>query len=98
MTISGQMINYDKYNSVLQSMPAPILASQLPDVKIDLPGLISYAHGKGVKVSDLSDEEKNKFISGETVESLQQMVRDSVEYNNLVEWNSEKKDDVHGAA
>lgn len=92
-----KQIHYDKYNSVLQSMPAPILASQLPDVKIDLPGLISYAHGKGAKVGDLSDEEKNKFFSGETVESLQQRVRNSVEYNNLVEWNSGEKDTAHDA-
>ena len=90
MIISGQTINYDKYNTVLQSMPAPILASQLPDVKINLTGLISYAHEKGVKVGDLSDEEKNRFINGETVESLQKMVKDSVKYNNLTEWNSSR--------
>ncbi len=88
MIISGQTINYDKYNTVLQSMPAPILTSQLPNVQINLAGLISYAREKGVKVGDLSEEEKNKFISGETVDSLQKMVSDSVKYNNLVEWNS----------
>ena len=78
----------DKYNAALQSMPAPVLASRLPNVKIDLHGLVSYAHERGLKAGDLSDEEKNRFISGETVDSLQQMVRESVKYKSLVEWNS----------
>ena len=94
MFISGQTINYEKYNSTLQNMPAPILASQIPDVKIDLPGLISYAHDKGVKVGDLTVEEKNRFLYGETVDSLQQLVKDSVKYNNLLEWNSSLEEKV----
>ena len=91
MFISGQTINYEKYNSSLQNMPAPILASQIPNVKIDLPGLISYAHDKGVKVGDLTDEEKNRFLYGETVDSLQQIVQDSIKYNNVLEWNSKEE-------
>ena len=88
MIISGQTINYDKYNSVLLNMPAPILGNQIPDVKIDLSALISYAHNKGVKIGDLTNEEKNQFIHGETVDSLQKKVNDSIKYNNIVEWNS----------
>ncbi len=91
MLTSGQMINYDRYNAILMNTPAPILADQIPKVKIDLPELIAYAHDKGVKVGDLSDEEKNQFIHGETVSSLQKKVRDSIKYSNIIEWNANVK-------
>ena len=62
MYTSGQTINYEKYIEILNTMPAPILGSQLPDAQLDLTGLMEYACKKGVKAGSLSDEEKNLFI------------------------------------
>ena len=91
MFINGQTINYDRYLSALQNMPAPIMVDQLPDVQIDLIGLIEYAHRKGVKAGELTEEEKNRFIVGDTVSSLQEKVKKSVKYRSLAEWNTAKE-------
>ena len=88
MFTGGQIINYEKYKEALVSLPAPILGEQLPKVQIDLAGLMAYAREKGVKACDLSEEEKNRFISGGTVESVQESVRATVRYKNLAEWNT----------
>ena len=83
-----QITNYNKYLSDLINTPAPILADQLPDTSIDFAGLMAYAHSKGVKASDLTNEEKNRFIKGDTVESLQKKVKLAIKYDNISEWNS----------
>jgi len=88
MFTNGQTINYDKYMMILQNTPAPILADQLPDTSIDFAGLMAYARSKGVKAGDLTDEEKNRFIKGDTVESLQKKVKMTIKYDNISEWNS----------
>jgi len=54
MIMSGQMKNCN--------YTEPIMLSQITN-KIDLRGLFSYAKEKGVKVSNLSDEEKKSFMS-----------------------------------
>lgn len=81
-------INYDKYQEMLLCLPAPVLGSQLPDVQIDIAALLAYAHSKGVKANELSDEVKNRFIIGGTVQSLQESVRNNSPYKNLAEWNA----------
>jgi hypothetical protein len=43
-------------------MQGPILLSQCQDIKLDLRGLMKYAKEKGVKVIDLSEDEKSYFI------------------------------------
>ena len=87
MYTSGQMINYNRYKTTLENTPAPILAGQLPKVHIDLAGMMRYAHENGKKAGDLTEEEKNRFISGESVKSLRKKVAESVKFKNLVEWN-----------
>lgn len=62
--MNGQMMNYKKYNQILKTMPQPISLSQIPKVKIDYKGLKEYAQKKGISPAKLTDEEKNKFISG----------------------------------
>lgn len=57
--MNGQMRRYKKS---VAGMPEPILLSQCPKIKIDLPGLMKYAKEKGVRVVDLSEEEKEVFI------------------------------------
>ena len=81
-------MDYSKYMSELINTPAPILADQLPDTSIDFAGLIAYAHSKGVKVGDLTDEEKNQFIKGDTIESLQKKLMITIKHDNVYEWNS----------
>lgn len=41
----------------------PIMPSELPDVRIDYKGLLDYTQKKGVSVSELTNEEKNRFVS-----------------------------------
>ena len=92
--ISGQTINYKKYRAILNSMPAPIMWDQIPKgVKLDLTGLLAYAEQKGVSPQDLSDDEKNQFLTGGTVKSIQEQVQSSIRYQNLAEWNR-----AHGSA
>jgi hypothetical protein len=64
MIKNGQMMSYSvkKYKQSLANTPAPIPFEQLPKVKMDLVGLSKYALSKGVSVSELSEEEKDKFL------------------------------------
>ena len=82
------MIGSSKYQEALHNLPVPILAGQLPDVQIDTVALMEYAQKKGVKAGDLSEEEKNQFIVGGTVESLRKKVKEISPYKNLAEWNA----------
>ena len=43
-------------------MTGPYMKSDIPNIRIDYKGLTSFARSKGVRVCDLSDEEKNSFI------------------------------------
>ena len=51
-----------KYKESLKNTPEPIMPSQLPDTKLDLRGLMSYAKKTGRKVIELTDEEKRAYI------------------------------------
>lgn len=55
----GQM---KRYKESLKRTPGPIPLNQCPNVKLDLRGLMEYAEKKGVKVIDLTEEEKAAFI------------------------------------
>lgn len=59
MIMNGQM---KKYKDSLNTMQGPILLSQCPNIKLDLHGLMKYAKEKGVKVIDLSEDEKALFV------------------------------------
>ena len=54
--------NYEEYYKQLETMPDPIMASELPKVKLNLKGIRDYARKKGVSISSLSDAEKQLFI------------------------------------
>lgn len=60
--MNGQM---KKYKESLSDTPNPILLSQISK-KIDLRGIMNYAKEKGIKVSQLSESEKLKFITIKT--------------------------------
>ena len=60
--MNGQMLSSNKrYEESLKKMSAPVYASQLPKVKMNLAGLSRYARNKGMSVRDLSEAEKNQF-------------------------------------
>lgn len=44
-------------------MPDPIMASELPKVKLNLKGIRDFARNKGVSIASLSEEEKQLFIA-----------------------------------
>jgi len=55
-------MNFKKYYKSLETMPKPLLVSQLPKAKIDINGIIRFARSKEKKVSELTKEEQDKFI------------------------------------
>ena len=59
MTMNGQM---KKYKESLAKTPDPILLSQIT-TRMDLRGLMNYAKEKGLKVEQLSNEEKMAFVT-----------------------------------
>ena len=63
--MNGAMMNFRKYNETVKNMPAVIMPSENPKVKLDINGLINYAHSVGKKPVDLSDEEKARFVQGD---------------------------------
>ncbi|NLG03197.1 MAG: hypothetical protein GX567_05150 [Clostridia bacterium] len=56
------MLSSKKYEMSLERMMEPILPSQLPKIKMDLAGLSRYAKEKGISLSELTDEEKGRFL------------------------------------
>ena len=58
MIMTGQM---KKYKESLAVMPEPIMLSQIKQ-KMDLRGLMEYARKKGVKVAQLTEQEKLSFL------------------------------------
>lgn len=58
--MSGQMMNY---KISLRNSMNPIMPSELPDVRIDYKGLLEFAKQKGVRVIELTEEEKNRFVT-----------------------------------
>lgn len=56
--MTGQM---KKYRESLMKTPDPILLSQIKQ-KMDLRGLMAYAKERGVKVAELSEQERMSFV------------------------------------
>lgn len=60
--MNGLTMNYKKYFDFVSTMEPPVMPSELPKIKIRLRDMAAYARQKGVKVSELSEEEKNNFV------------------------------------
>ena len=58
MIMNGQM---KKYRDSLKKTPNTILLSQIQQ-KMDLRGLMDYAKERGMKVEELSEQEKMSFV------------------------------------
>ena len=56
--MTGQM---KKYRESLKKTPEPILLSQIQQ-KMDLRGLMAYAKERGMKVAELSEQERMSFV------------------------------------
>lgn len=53
-----------------QRMCGPYSICDIPKCDIDYRGLVAYAHSKGKKVVELSDEEKNLFVKGSNMDEV----------------------------
>ena len=51
-----------KYEASLANTPGPVAFEDIPDIEIDIKGLLAYAKEKGVEPGYLSEEEKEHFI------------------------------------
>lgn len=62
--MNGPMRKFDyvRYYKQLEAMPEPIVASELPKVKLNLKGVRQYAREKGVSIASLTDDEKKLFM------------------------------------
>ena len=56
--MNGQMKSYRP-----SALAGPYYKADIPNIKIDYRGLTAFAHNTGRSVCDLTDEEKNRFIS-----------------------------------
>lgn len=59
MTMYGQM---KRYKESLKNTPEPVMPSQIPQVNLDLKGLMTYAKETGRKVINLTEAEKKRFV------------------------------------
>lgn len=57
--MNGRTMNY---KLSVNTSTEPIMPSELPKVTIDYKGLLSYAKQKGVRVIELTEAEKERFI------------------------------------
>lgn len=56
------------------SEPRPYMAKEIPAVIIDYRGLIAYAKSKNKTVPELSDAEKNPFISDSSMQEIKKLM------------------------
>ena len=59
MILTGRMKSFRP-----AKLAGPYFKADIPEIRIDYKGLTMFARSKGVRVCDLSDEEKNRFITG----------------------------------
>ena len=56
--MNGQMMNYDRYIQSLEKTPEV----NIPRVKLDIQALLEYAKDKGLKPSQLTEDETKVFV------------------------------------
>jgi len=58
-----ELIELNHLSSSFENTPGPVPTSQVPKVRIDYKGLLSYAKKEGVTPAELSQEEKMRFVT-----------------------------------
>ena len=53
------MTKYEEYLKTVEAMQEP----EVPKVKLDMRGALEYARSKGLRVCDLSEDEKSMFVT-----------------------------------
>lgn len=61
--MNGQMKNYNKYYSYVKTMPDPIMPSELPKRKLNLPLIAKYAKEHGICFANMTEEEKEMILA-----------------------------------
>jgi len=56
--MNGLTTKYEEYLKSVDAMQEP----EVPKAKLDMRGALAYARSKGLRVCDLSDEEKSRFV------------------------------------
>ena len=67
--MSGQT-RYEQYLESLENMCGPYTKDDIPDIQLDIRGIVAYAKANGKAASALSDEELAPFILNASVEEL----------------------------
>lgn len=75
-------MNKQKYKESLNKISEPIALSDVKQ-KMDLRGLMKYAKEKGIKVEEMSDEEKAAFIRNTDTNQKQQEKQSLLKSNLL---------------
>lgn len=52
-----------KYKESLSRTPGPVMPSRIPNIKLDMRGLVKYAKERNVAPIDLTQEEKERFMT-----------------------------------
>lgn len=82
--MNGQMTRHESYLQSLKNLCGPYKTSEIPNVKMNLRGLVKYAKSKNKQVPELSDEEINQFIIDSSMEEVRRIriKVPGVEYRN----------------
>ena len=70
--ISRRYITMSEQKKASESRP--YMAKEIPTVIIDYRGLIAYAKSKNKTVPELSDAEKNPFISDSSMQEIRKLM------------------------
>lgn len=57
-----QNVDFEKISAKLAAKEGPITLDMLPDIKIDLRGMMRYAKEHGISVPEMSADEKMLFV------------------------------------
>lgn len=60
--MSGQTMNFKRYNEYIKTMSEPMMPSQLPKKSLNLSAIAKHIRENNISVTLLSDEEKERIM------------------------------------